>query len=159
MMKSRLFGRIPERIVLSSLFVLVMVTGCSNASTPVTQPVPANAPAAENAVQDAPLNLGPDVTVQTVAEVKDRDDVLVLDVREDWEYNEKHIPGVLWMPMNTVSNRLSEIPKDKEVIVTCRSGNRSGQVVDFLRQQGFTNVHNMTGGIVAWESAGLPVDR
>ena len=85
--------------------------------------------------------------------------VLVLDVREDWEYNEKHIPGVLWMPMNTVPNRLSEIPKDKEVIVTCRSGNRSGQVVDFLREQGFTNIHNMTGGIVAWESAGLPVER
>lgn len=157
MMKSLLGGRNPGRIVVSSLFVLVMVTGCSNA--PAAQPAAANAPAVESAVQDAPLNLGPDVTVQTVAEVKDRDDVLVLDVREDWEYQEKHIPGVLWMPMNTVPNRLSEIPKDKEVIVTCRSGNRSGQVVDFLRQQGFTNVHNMTGGIVAWESAGLPVER
>jgi len=45
------------------------------------------------------------------------------------------------------------------VIVTCRSGNRSGQATDFLRQNGFDNVHNMQGGIVAWEQAGYEVSR
>ncbi|MCB0224612.1 MAG: rhodanese-like domain-containing protein, partial [Anaerolineae bacterium] len=45
------------------------------------------------------------------------------------------------------------------VILTCRSGNRSGQVTDFLRNNGFDNVHNMTGGIVAWENAGLAVEQ
>ncbi len=154
-MKNLFGGRNRWRIVVSSLFVFAILAGCSNAQPPAAAPSEASAPV----VSDAPLSLDPDVSVQTVADVKDRDDVLVLDVREDWEYNEKHIPGVLWMPMNTVPNRLSEIPKDKEVIVTCRSGNRSGQVVDFLREQGFTNVHNMTGGIVAWESAGLPVEH
>ena len=155
---NNLFGRRNRwRIVVSSLFLLAILTGCSQ-NQPAAAPAAAEQASAPAAAQ-APLALGPDVDVKTVADVKDRDDVLVLDVREDWEYNEKHIPGVLWMPMNTVPNRLSEIPKDKEVIVTCRSGNRSGQVVDFLREQGFTNVHNMTGGIVAWESAGLPVEN
>jgi phage shock protein E len=57
-----------------------------------------------------------------------------------------------------VPARLEEIPTDQQVIVTCRTGNRSGQVTDFLRQNGFDNVHNMEGGIVAWEAAGLPVE-
>ncbi|MCB0179289.1 MAG: rhodanese-like domain-containing protein, partial [Anaerolineae bacterium] len=63
------------------------------------------------------------------------------------------------IPMGEVTNRLDEIPKDKTVILTCRSGNRSGQVTDFLRNNGFDNVHNMTGGIVAWENAGLAVEQ
>ncbi len=54
--------------------------------------------------------------------------------------------------------RLNELPRDKEIIVTCRSGNRSGQVADFLREQGFSNVHNMAGGIVAWEEAGYTLE-
>jgi rhodanese-related sulfurtransferase len=98
------------------------------------------------------------VDVVTVNALLDNDDVLILDVREQFEYDEKHIPGITLIPMGEVPARLNEIPTDKEVILTCRSGNRSGQVTDFLRQQGFTNVHNMEGGIVAWEAAGLPVE-
>ena len=103
--------------------------------------------------------LGPDVDVATVNALRGRDDVLILDVREQSEYDAGHIPGVTLIPMNDVANRLGEIPKDKPVIVTCRSGNRSGQVTDFLRQQGYTNVHNMTGGINAWQQAGYPVEK
>ena len=58
-----------------------------------------------------------------------------------------------------VPARLSEIPTDKEVIVACRSGNRSSQVVEYLRQQGYDNVHNLQGGILAWQQAGLPVEN
>lgn len=104
-------------------------------------------------------NLPDTVDVQTTAAIKDMDNVFVLDVREQWEYDEGHIPGVSLIPMSEVPNSLSQIPTDKEVIVTCRSGNRSGQVTDYLRQQGFDNVHNMDGGILAWEAAGLPVER
>jgi len=60
--------------------------------------------------------------------------------------------------MGEVAARLNELPRDKEIIVTCRSGNRSGQVADFLREQGFSNVHNMAGGIVAWEEAGYTLE-
>ena len=83
----------------------------------------------------------------------------MLDVREQWEYDEGHIPGVTLIPMGDVASRLAEIPTDQEVIVTCRSGNRSGQITDFLRQQGFDNVHNMAGGILAWEAAGYDVEQ
>jgi rhodanese-related sulfurtransferase len=114
------------------------------------------APVADESVA---LDLAPEVDVETVAAVKDRDDVYVLDVREQWEYDEGHIPGVVLLPLGEVPARLDEIPTDKTVIVTCRTGNRSGQAVDFLRQNGFDNVHNMLGGIVAWEQAGYEVAR
>ncbi|MBK9052753.1 MAG: rhodanese-like domain-containing protein [Chloroflexi bacterium] len=103
-------------------------------------------------------NLPVNVDVETVAAIQDDANVFVLDVREQYEYDEGHIPGVTLIPMSEITTRLSEIPTDQKVIVTCRSGNRSDQVTDFLREQGFTNVHNMEGGILAWTAAGLPVE-
>lgn len=116
------------------------------------------APAADTAVSESALELGPTVSVNTVAEIKGRDDVILIDVREQWEYEEKHIPGVNLIPLNTVPQNLDQIPTDKTVVLTCRSGNRSGQAASFLRQQGYDNVHNMEGGILAWEAAGHPVE-
>ncbi len=118
--------------------------------------------AAETAVPAADIDvasLPATIDVQTVDSVKERDDVVLIDVREQWEYDEGHIPGITLIPMNEVADRLSEIPTDKTVILTCRSGNRSGQVAEFLRGEGYDNVHNMEGGILAWEAAGLPVDQ
>ncbi|MCL4835279.1 MAG: rhodanese-like domain-containing protein [Caldilineaceae bacterium] len=148
------FARTNKRRTLLAccLLLLLVLSGCSGPTSSAPSPN-ADASAAP------PLKLDPSVDAKTLAAVKDRADVLVFDVREQWEYDEKHIPGVQLIPMNTVPARLSEIPKDNEVIVTCLSGNRSGQVVEFLRQQGFTNVHNMTGGILAWEAAGYAVER
>ena len=102
----------------------------------------ASAPAvdADVDVQSLPLN----VDVQTTFNLLDNPDVYVLDVREQWEYDSGHIPGITLLPLAELPSRLGEIPTDKEIIVTCHSGNRSGQAVDFLRQQGFDNVHNMT---------------
>ena len=103
--------------------------------------------------------LGPNVDVATVKALQGHDDVVILDVREQSEYDAGHIADVKLIPLNDVPNRLSDIPKDKPVIVTCRSGNRSGQATDFLRQQGYTNVHNMTGGLNAWQQAGYTVEK
>ncbi len=135
------------------LVVLGTVAACSGPAETTTAP--------ETAVDAAigELDLADTVDVQTVASVKDREDVFVIDVREQWEYDEAHIPGVTLIPMEEVANRLAEIPTDKEVIVTCRSGNRSGQITDFLREQGFDNVHNMDGGILAWQAAGYDVEQ
>ena len=104
------------------------------------------------------LNLPDTVDVQTVAEIMNRDDVVLIDVREQYEYDEVHIPGITLIPLGEVEQRMSEIPTDKTVIMTCRSGNRSGQATDFLRENGFDNVHNMSGGIGAWQAAGLEVE-
>lgn len=99
------------------------------------------------------------IDVDTASSLQDRDDVVLIDVREQWEYDEGHIPGITLIPMSEIETRLSEIPQDKTIIVTCRSGNRSGQVHTFLEQNGFDNTHNMAGGILAWEAAGLEVER
>lgn len=103
--------------------------------------------------------LGDSVDVDTVNALRDNAGVFLIDVREPDEYAAGHIPGITLIPMGEVASRLAELPRDKEIIVTCRTGNRSGQVADLLRQQGFTNVHNMSGGIVAWEEAGYPVEQ
>ena len=104
------------------------------------------------------LSLADIVDVHQVEAIRARDDVVLIDVREQWEYDEAHIPGVTLIPLQTVPNNLQEIPTDKTVILTCRSGNRSGKATDFLRQQGYTNVHNMAGGILAWQQAGYEVE-
>lgn len=103
--------------------------------------------------------LPPHVDVATVKALQGRADVVLLDVREQSEYDAGHIDGVKLIPMSQVPSRLAEIPKDKTVIVTCRSGNRSGQVAEYLRSKGFTDVHNMLGGIIKWQAAGYPVER
>jgi rhodanese-related sulfurtransferase len=116
-------------------------------------------PAAPALEEIDPSTLAGTVDVETVAALKNHPDVFLLDVREPDEYAAGHIPGITLIPMNDVPARLSEIPTDKEVIVTCRTGNRSGQIVDYLQSQGFTNVHNMEGGIVAWQEAGFEVEQ
>jgi rhodanese-related sulfurtransferase len=104
-------------------------------------------------------SLGRSVDVTTTHALLGSPDVFLLDVREPDEYDAGHIPGITLIPMGDVADRLAEIPKDQTVIVTCRTGNRSGQIADFLRDQGYTDVHNMEGGIVAWEEAGLPIEQ
>lgn len=141
--------------ILTTLLVLVFITGCSQTSAP------AAAPAADSASADTAIDLStlPDVIdAQTAAAIMDNEDVLMIDVREQSEYDAGHIPGITLIPMNSVPSRLSEIPTDKTVVLACRSGNRSGQVFDYLKQQGYTNIHNLQGGIVAWQNAGLPVE-
>ena len=139
-----------KKLVIGILVMLLFAAvSCSGSQT---------AAPAENLTEASIDELADDVDVHTVAAVKDSEDVYLLDVREQWEYDEAHIPGVTLLPVGEVSNRLAEIPRDKEVIVTCRSGNRSGQVTDLLRQNGFDNVHNMTGGILDWQAAGYPVE-
>ncbi len=72
----------------------------------------------------------------------------IIDVRETWEHEEQNLGGNN-IPLGTLPHRLSEIEnlKDQEVIVYCRSGNRSGQAQRYLQQQGFNHVRNLLGGI------------
>jgi len=137
-------------IMLLVLVLTVALVACGGGETAVSEP--------ETTTIDV-TTLGPTIDVATVQALQGRDDVVFIDVREQWEYNEGHIPNITLIPMGEIEARLSEIPTDKEVILTCRSGNRSGQVTDFLRQKGFDNVHNMEGGIIAWQNAGYTVEQ
>ena len=93
----------------------------------------------------------------TAAELKERlangEKPFILDVREDWEYQEQNIGG-LNIPLGTLPDKLDELEdhKNDEVIVHCRSGARSANAKAFLTQQGFTNVRNLLGGILAYNA-------
>lgn len=77
--------------------------------------------------------------------------IVLLDVREPYEHAEKNIPNSILIPLGTLPKRVKELEpyKDKEIIVYCRSGNRSGQACDYLQKLGF-KVANLEGGMLAW---------
>jgi molybdopterin/thiamine biosynthesis adenylyltransferase/rhodanese-related sulfurtransferase len=89
----------------------------------------------------------------TVKELKARmdsgEDVFLLDVREPYEVQIAQIGGKL-IPQNDVPQRLSEIPRDREIVIHCRSGVRSQRIAEFLKQSGYPKVVNLAGGILAW---------
>ena len=88
-----------------------------------------------------------------------RDDALMLDVRESNEYSEGHIINSLHIPLSNLKNRMNDLDKykAKKIIVACRSGHRSSQACANLKKEGFEQVFNLRGGVMAWESANLPL--
>ncbi len=93
----------------------------------------------------------------SVAEASAKRDAgaFILDVRQPEEWNESHIPGATLIPLGELESRVNEIPKDQEVVVVCRSGNRSQQGRDILLSVGYEQVTSMAGGINQWSTAGL----
>ena len=89
------------------------------------------------------------------------EDALVLDVREQSEWMDGHIAKARHIPLGKLKDHLSELEKHKgkPIIAVCRSGNRSGSACGTLRKAGFENLHNLAGGMVAWEQAGLPREK
>ena len=84
---------------------------------------------------------------------------LLLDVREQNEYDEERIAGSRLLPLSELMARYEdEVPQGREIVAQCRSGKRSAQATEFLRSQGY-DVTNMMGGILAWQGAGLPTDK
>ena len=86
-------------------------------------------------------------------------DALVIDVRTDKEFQSGHVMNAMHIPLGTLDDRIGELQayKDSAVVLVCRSGARSGQAAGKLRKLGYTDVHNLGGGMVAWERANLPV--
>jgi rhodanese-related sulfurtransferase len=83
---------------------------------------------------------------------------VMLDVRTSAEFEQQHIPGSLLIPLDDLSARMGELPKDKDIVVVCRSGNRSREGTTILRDAGFGRVTCMTGGLQAWAAAGYPTE-
>ena len=101
--------------------------------------------------------------VGTLAAVQliNHQDALVLDVREDIEYDAGHIANARHIPVGKLEGRLQELEKfkSKPIVVVCRSGMRSNRACSVLRKHGFADVHNLEGGINAWQQASLPVAK
>ncbi|MCL4156023.1 UNVERIFIED_CONTAM: hypothetical protein GTU68_057862 [Idotea baltica] len=78
----------------------------------------------------------------------------MVDVREPHEWDQQHLSGVEKISLGTVPAKLADIAawKDKEVVLICRSGGRSGNATAFLKQQGFSNARNLSGGMLAWKA-------
>ncbi len=87
------------------------------------------------------------------------DEPLLLDVREANEVADGRIKGARHIPLGALRQRLEELEpwKSREVIVYCRSGNRSAQASDILCKAGFEHVHNLKGGVLAWQGENLPL--
>ena len=96
-----------------------------------------------------------DITVQELKQkLENKENFLFIDVREKYEYEEFNL-GAQLIPLGEVQTSLDDLMdhKEKEVIVHCRSGARSGMAQQIMQQAGFTNVRNLTGGVIAWQSA------
>lgn len=88
-------------------------------------------------------------------------DAIVLDVREDNEYTQGHILNAVHIPINILSDKISRLEKyrSRPIIASCRSGSRSSQACRLLKKNGFEKIHNLKGGIVAWQNASLPLAK
>ncbi len=104
---------------------------------------------------------GPSVNTLEATQLINREDALVLDVREQAEFAQSHILNSRGLPLSQLEARLVDIEKfkDKPVIVYCASGSRSASAAATLRKHGFSNVVNLSGGFAAWRQAGLPVQK
>lgn len=95
-----------------------------------------------------------DITVQELKQRLDNGETVhIIDVREEWEYEEANLGGIL-IPLATLPDRISELEewKNEEIVMQCRSGKRSANAQTILQQAGFTNVRNLTGGIIAYHA-------
>jgi rhodanese-related sulfurtransferase len=104
---------------------------------------------------------GPWVTPAQATHLINREDAIVLDVREANEFASGHVLGAKNLPVARMETAGSEImkKKDRPVIVYCDGGDRSGKAIGALKKQGFTRLANLSGGIRAWQEAGLPLEK
>ncbi len=84
---------------------------------------------------------------------------VIIDVREDGEWNSQHIPNAIHIPLGQLAKRLPELEqyKNSAIVTQCRTGKRSLQALKLLKSAGFTQVYNMEGGLKAWQNTGLGV--
>lgn len=102
-------------------------------------------------------NVGPAAAIGLI----NHQNTVLLDVREQSEINEGMLADAIHIPLSTFGQRVSEMDKHKDatIVVYCRSGNRSGGVCRTLTKRGFEKVYNLSGGIMAWQDAHLPIQK
>ncbi|HYN47746.1 MAG TPA: rhodanese-like domain-containing protein [Candidatus Nanopelagicales bacterium] len=149
---SRPFARRPFAIFV--LGAAALVAACSPAT-------PGSTPGAATPAPSAPA-----VGVQALpAEVSTADALalreagaFILDVRQPEEWAAGHIPDATLIPLGDLASRVAEVPKDRQIVVVCRSGNRSAQGRNILLGAGYPSVTSMAGGMNDWTAAGYPTE-
>jgi rhodanese-related sulfurtransferase len=107
------------------------------------------------------MGSGRDISTLDATHLINRENALVLDVREDHEYALMHVPNSRHIPLAALESRLNELTKfkDKPIILNCQTGNRSTKACALLQKNQFSKVYVLKGGIGAWEEASLPLER
>ncbi len=101
--------------------------------------------------------LANEVSTDEAYKMYQQSSTFTVDVRTQEEWDEYHAPNTTLIPLDQLQNRLSEVPKDKEILVVCRSGNRSQQGRDILLSAGY-NATSMAGGLKEWYAKGYPIE-
>lgn len=86
-------------------------------------------------------------------------EAIMIDVRERDEWRAGHVAGARHIPLGDLAAQLAALPRDRDVLLFCRSGNRSGTATRLLRSEGFERAYNVEGGIIAWTQGGLPLTK
>ncbi len=102
-----------------------------------------------------------DVDLAEALQLINHKNALVLDVREESEYKSGHILNAKWIPLGKLSGRTGELERyrEQDIVVVCRSGNRSSSACALLVKQGFAQAVNMSGGVMAWQKSNLPLEK
>lgn len=100
----------------------------------------------------------PEIGIDELDALRTEGRVVVLDVREPWEFRAGHVPGVIHIPMGELVGRASELPRDRPIMVICQSGHRSLGVAEYLLAQGFQGAASVAGGTGAWALSGREIE-
>lgn len=99
----------------------------------------------------------PSIDPGSAADRTKRENAIIIDVREQSEWDAGHIPDAIHIPLGELTERTGELPADRPIIAACRSGARSAQATTLLNERGF-DTSNLEGGTIAWQQAGLPLE-
>ncbi|MBN9655546.1 rhodanese-like domain-containing protein [Halobacillus litoralis] len=93
-----------------------------------------------------------EITPQQVEEkMNNNDDFTIIDVREDEEVSQGMVPNAKHIRLGDIPEKIEDLPKDQEYVMICRSGRRSMNAAEFMKERGFGNVQNMEGGMLKWQ--------
>ncbi len=101
------------------------------------------------------------ITALEAVQLLNHDHAVLIDVREDNEFKDGHIIDARHIPLGKLGDHMEELEqfRNQPIVVSCRSGHRSASACARLRKNGFETVYNLKGGIMAWQSAGLPLQK
>jgi rhodanese-related sulfurtransferase len=142
-------------MVLLGAFAVVAAVPAAEPAASAAKPAPAAA-----APASAPAKVTPMTQEQLLEhQAKHPAHLFVLDVRSPEEFREGHVPGAVNIPYDQMAARLSEVPKDKDVVLYCRSGRRAGIAAGVLQSNGYTRLSHLEGDMLAWTEQGRPVTK
>jgi rhodanese-related sulfurtransferase len=142
------------RKVMRGACVLVVAAHMATGTVLAGEPGPAQPAVAPAAASTVPT-MSQEALLQHQA--KHADHLFVLDVRTPEEFAAGHVPGAVNISHEQLATRLAEVPKDKDVVLYCRSGRRAGMAADVLRANGYTRLSHLDGDMQAWVANGRPI--